>query len=243
MKKRLNIYLSLLLIVIVSLTVFIIKGNSEKIEFSEMVFSDISHENSNISIKYPQIKDKNQIRTNEMIKNFVENMPLKTYGSDYINLKLNASYKISYNENNLLSIIFYVNGNVSTAAYPNNFLLAINIDLKTESVIKFSDIYTVEDDIIEVIKRNFKDQFIPKKLNEWGIKSNNESYENYISKLSSIRPYNVKNALSDEKKFYFSDDEVIICLEMPHAIGDYFEVEVKYKELRKFVKTNVEPFV
>ena len=216
------------------------KGKQEHSAFYESTFLDTSHENSSVTVKYPQINDENYRTVNELIKNFAENIASDTYGSDYVNLNLDASYRIAYNDNELLSIVFEVQGYVSTTAHPNQFLSAINVNLSTETIISLSDLYSIEDGFVEVIDNDFHEQFTPKKLEEWGIKSDDASYEELKNKLFSVS-VNVQTVLFREECFYLSENAVIICVGIPHAIGDYFEIEVEYSELSDFLKTNGEP--
>lgn len=242
MNKRLII--SLVVIFVVGfLIIIILKNNYKHSEFYDKIFTDTSHENSKVVVNYPQIKNDKQEKINKLIKEFAENIATETYGEDYINLSLDVSnYNIVYYKNNLLSIVFEAFGYVSTAAHPNSFFSSINIDLKTASIISFSDLYSINDEVIEIINNNFHEQFLPKKIEEWGIDEDDELYETYKNDLGFTRPNNLQNTIWDKKRFYFSENSIFISAGLPYAIGDHFEIEVEYTELRKFVKIDVEPF-
>ena len=78
---------------------------------------------------------------------------------------------------------------------------------------------------------------------EWGINEESNSYERYKEDLSHVGPFNLEGALTNEKEYYLQENSVIICVTIPHAIGDYFQIEVKYSELNKFLKRKTFPFI
>lgn len=242
MKK--NILLTTLILIIICFLGISIKSEHSNDEFYEETFVDTSHNNSNILIIYPQFESESKQSVNDLIINFVENFASSVYGSDYANLNLKVEkYNITYYNGNLLSIVFEANGYVSTAAYPNKFLHAINIDIKSESIISLSDIYSVDDVFSSIIYNDFYEQFAPQKLKEWGINEDDESYESYIKDLSYVAPFNLEGTLANEKKYYLQEDTLVFCVTIPHAIGDYFQVEVKYSELNNFLNRKTLPFI
>lgn len=245
-KHKKIIILSVLLIAIcftVCVSIIIVKDDCVHNEFNDEIFLDTSHENSKVVIRYPQIDDDSLEDINKLIKKFAENIASEMYGEDYINLSLDVStYEITYYKNNLLSIVFEANGYVSTAASPNSFLRAINIDLETASIISLSDIYSIDDDFAEVVDINFHEQFLPKKLKEWGINKDHELYDKYKKDLAFVGPCNLQGTLLDKKRFYFSENTLVICAGVEHAIGDYFEVDIEYSQLKDFLKNDIEPF-
>ncbi|MBQ8180414.1 MAG: hypothetical protein IJ010_00340 [Ruminococcus sp.] len=241
MKKKI---IFIFAIIIFCSLAFVIRFDYSKPKFYDKTFVDTSHENSNVLIRYPQINAENQDAINNLIRIFAENIASNVYGSDYVNLNLVVEkYNVTYYDENLLSIVFEANGNVITAAYPNNFLYSINIDIKNESIISLSDIYSIDDDFSSIIYNAFNEQFAPKKLKEWGINEESNSYERYKEDLSHVGPFNLEGALTNEKKYYLQENSVIICVTIPHAIGDYFQIEVKYSELNKFLKRKTSPFI
>lgn len=240
-KKTFIISISAIFVVIGLLSIVNLEVHKE---FNNEFFLDTSHENSKVEIKYPQINDDNLEDINKLIKEFAEGIASENYGEDYVNLNLKVeNYKIAYYDGNLLSIVFKADGYVSTAAYPNSFLTAININLEKASIISLSDIYFIDDNFSEVVNNNFQEQFLPKKLKEWGINKDHELYDKYKKDLAFVKPCNLQGALLDENQFYFSESELVICTEVVHAIGDHFEVDIEYSQLESFLKNGIRPFV
>lgn len=203
----------------------------EYYEFSKLVFTDTSHENSNVKVEYPQIKGKGHKTVNELIKSFAKDFAVNVYSDDYSNLDLEVSYRISYQDSELLSIVFYGFGNVSTAAYPNELLFAINVDLSDSKVLSFSDIFTVNNESLKIVGDNYHEQFILKKFG--GSTNDNAKVYEDISYIGADR---LRDIISDDTKFYLSEKSITICIELQHAVGDNFEIEVEYSELRDFIK-------
>lgn len=216
--------------------------NENILNFSEFRADDSSHPNSSIIITYPQITQLEYRKTNQLIEDFVNKLAEDAYGKNYQNLNMKLSYKITYTKNKLLSIVFEGIGNQTTSAYLNNLIFALNINLESESIVSLSDIYYITSETIEVIKKSFNKNFIPKKLEEWGVTKNSESYDKYLGQIKNVCPGDIEDALLDKKKFYFSEKSLVICTSVPHTIGDYFEAETEYQKLTEFLKTNKKPF-
>ena len=243
MKKPFVIALSLILAIVGFLAILIVKDCFVFNKLNDEIFIDKSHQNSNVVIRYPQIDDDNLEDINRLIKEFAENIASESYGEDYVNLNLEISnYEIVYHKKDLLSIVFEANGYVSTAAYSNRFLRTINIDLKTSSVISLSDIYFINDNFKDLVNMNFQEQFPPEKLKEWNINKENRLYDKYKKELSFVIPSNLQDTLLDENRFYFSENKLVICVGVEHAMGDYFELEIEYSKLKDLLKTDIKPF-
>lgn len=210
----------------------------ESHEFSKVVFTDTSHENSNVKVEYPQIKDEEHKTVNELIKNFAEDLAVNVYSGDYSNLDLEVFYRITYQDSELLSIVFDGFGNISTAAYPNELLFAINVDLSDSKVLSFSDIFSVSNESLKIVGDNYHEQFILKKFG--GVTDGNaKAYED----ITYIGVNRLRDIISDDTKFYLSEKSVTVCVGLQHAVGDNFEIEVEYSELKDFIKLNKKPFI
>ena len=186
--------------------------NGDLFQFTEGTFKDTSHENSEVNVKYPQINNGEYLEVNKIIKNFAESLPSDYYPYDYKNLSLDITYKIPYESEDYLSVVFEGGGYVRTAAHPNGFIYAININLTDESIVSFSDIYTVNSEVEQIVKDEFCDQFPTSKLKEIGIDSNDESYEEEKENLlygSSMWLRHINDILNGSSGFYFSKDGVV----------------------------------
>jgi len=247
-----NIYIILACATTVAAIIIVLflqrKNNSNKddeiiLNFSEFRMDDSSHPNSNIKITYPQIMQIEYRKTNQLIEDFVNNLAEYAYGNDYQNLNMKLTYKITCTKYSLLSIVFEGIGNQTSSAYLNNLIFTLNINLESESVISLSDIYYITSESTEIIKKSFSQSFIQKKLEEWGVTKNSESYDKYLDQLKNVSPNDIEGSLLDKNKFYFSEKSLVTCISIPHTIGDYFETETEYSRLTEFAKTDKKPFV
>lgn len=148
----------------------LIAENAKSYEFKEEKYTDTENVNSCVTISYPQIDDQEYTQINNLIKNFVENIAENIYGNEYENVTLDLSYEVTYSDDKYISIVFSGQGNVSTAAYPNKLLIAVNIDVINSEILSFYDIYNKDDELLKTVSDNFNEQFVPMKLEELQIK-------------------------------------------------------------------------
>lgn len=246
MKKRYlyTLIISIIFVGLIAAFVFLANGKShEPYDFSENLFSDTSHENSNVTIKYPQINNEDYSEINKIIKDFAENIPSHYYPSDYINLGLEMDYKIPYKSKNWISVVFEGIGYVRTAAHPNKLIYAININLSDASIVSLSDIYTINDEVEKIIRDDFQSQFAEGQLERLGYDKNDDSYETLKEKFSTVGIFDCQYLVTDSSRFYLSENGIVFCVDVIHAIGDYYELEIKYSELKDLLKIKSEPFI
>lgn len=214
----------------------LIAENAKFYEFKEEKYTDTENVNSCVTISYPQIDDQEYTQINNLIKNFAENISENIYGNEYENVTLDLSYEVTYSDGKYISIVFSGQGNVSTAAYPNRLLTAVNIDVVNSEILSFYDIYNQDDELLKTVRNNFNEQFVPMKLEELQIKNSDDSFNEIKQQLSAIGINNIDELLTDNTKFYFTENSVCFCVDIPHAVGDYFVVTVEYSEIERFLK-------
>lgn len=214
----------------------LIAENAHLYEFKEKKYMDTEHINSCVTISYPQIDNQEYTQINNLIKNFVKNISENIYGNEYEDVTLDLLYEITYSDNKYISLVFRGQGNVSSAAYPNRLLIAVNIDIVNSEILSFYDIYNKDNELLKTISDNFNIQFVPGKLKELKIKNNDESFNKIKQQLSTIGINNIDELLIDNTKFYFTENSVCFCVDIPHAVGDYFVVTVEYSEVERFLK-------
>lgn len=214
----------------------LIAENAQPYEFKEEKYIDTEHVNSSVTIFYPQIDNQEYTQINNLIKNFVKNISENIYGNEYEDVTLDLLYEITYSDNKYISLVFRGQGNVSSAAYPNRLLIAVNIDVVNSEILSFYDIYNKDNELLKTISDNFNTQFVPGKLKELKIKNNDESFNKIKQQLSTIGINNIDELLTDNTKFYFTEKSVCFCVDVPHAVGDYFVVTVEYSEVENFLR-------
>ena len=106
------------------------------------------------------------------------------------------------------------NFNVSAAAHPINIFRTLNIEPKSCSIVKFSDLYDVERVAPEVDKCA-KEQ-LSKPIYDYIISCGGISY--FLNEIDSSD----ENLCSSASR----EDSLIISFMIPHALGDHAEISV-----------------
>ena len=195
----------------------------------EETFTDISHKNSSVKIKYPQLNSdkRDYSKTNQLIKDTIHDFLNYDYGDNYTDLTLDVDYQITMKNDALISIVFDGLGNVITAAHPNNILFSVNIDLENSSKVRLQDIYTVDNEFVDTYKENFLQKTATEKSSIIDNYSNDELFE--LLRESDDFTNGVYSYITDEK--------LVISFAVPHAIGDHIETEINYQEILSSLKT------
>lgn len=175
----------------------------------------------NIHIEYPQIKGHcvNKDKINDMIKEYATN---NSYVSDFLesgkssesNSYIDFTYEVTIFDDDRFSMVMLGNFNVSAAAHPINIFRTLNIEPKSCSIVKFSDLYDVERVAPEVDKCA-KEQL-------------SEPIYDYINSCGGISYFLNEIDSSDENLCSSAsrEDSFIISFMIPHALGDHAEISV-----------------
>lgn len=176
-----------------------------------------------ISIKIPQLKQGDSegddiTFVNPLIQDAIIN-ELEAHALDGKITLDQYNYEVMLEGNQIISIVFTGNINVENAAHPNNFILTVNVDLLTGNLLDTTNIVENRDEFIKLLK------------------SDKAEYEG----VEEAKKY-IKKELDDEvlrseifeisKKIYFTPEHICTVVSVPHAIGDYAVVKLKYSDLK-----------
>ena len=208
---------------------------AEKSKSMDYDINKTTYTNKQITINYPQITNlsdsSKQKKINELIKTQGLSI-LNDYSESINNLNLKINYEIKWKSSNILSIEYSGTAYVKGTAHPSNGVFnTTNININTESVIKLQDIVTINKDFAE----KYKNAKYKSPIDELNSESNGE-----IKKyLANFAINDLLQQFKDKKsRFYFTKDSLGINIDVPHAIGDTLELEVTYKNLSSFIKTD-----
>lgn len=192
-----------------------IKEKSKGYKITDNIF-----ESGSIRIIYPVISNLN----NEILQQVInENIYLRVESiSNYYDINRSPTMDISYiiktaNED-IISIVLQGYVNCDDTAYPTSFFETINLDLNTGDVLKVSDLVNIDDEFISKLK------------------ASNPINNSYVDNtyLSSFSDDEVKEMLiyadnedSNVYSYVLEDGSIGISINVPHALGDYLEYEVK----------------
>lgn len=136
-----------------------------------------------------------------------------------------VSYEIKTMTKDVLSILmngsFYSEG----AAHPSTFKYTYNIDLNTGESIRLADHVDVE----KVAENMFAGTgyYVEESLAPYFIERLEAIYESPGALARSLEGYDYAEDGSAPYGYsYISDGKVWLCMEVPHALGDYIEIEL-----------------
>lgn len=207
-----------------------------------VTMQDEEYSHKKVSIKYPQISglaDSNkQDKINELLKSEALVVVDSLYGgTEDVSMEIN--YKVMFKSNNLLSIQYqgytYSNG----AAYPVDRLYTINIDLNKGSEIMLKDYINIDENFVEKF-RGFKVDNPDESQLEV------EAFKYIIERHSAadlLRYFDGSDSSYEAFPIifsYFTEDALGISIEVPHAVGDHTQIELKYQNIKDNIKAENE---
>lgn len=152
------------------------------------------------------------------------------------------NYYIKLNSSKLLSVLYVKNSSIPNSAHPSNSVHSINIDIENGIILKFKDLINIDNNFAEKLK-NIKDKI-------WTIKllpgiSDDAADKNLAGVVSdNLSMLGNKDIIdefsSDDYSFYFTKDYFGMSIDVPHAAGDYAELEIKYTDIKDNMKTENE---
>lgn len=214
-------------IIVIVLCLFIVGCNNANFVSSENISYDHISKSytptSEIYVKYPRFIGEKFDLINEIIEKDIISFIQDYYDDIYEGLTLDVNYEVSYQEKNIISIVYTGIGNVESAAHPINIFKSININIPQNKKIYLNNLYNIDDNFVELFKEEFNKQVSFEK----SIILNNYS-DNDLKEL--LKNTDLKHSVMS----YLKNEKVGLSLEVPHAIGDYIIIEIDSKKLEKF---------
>ncbi|MDS0527618.1 DUF4163 domain-containing protein [Clostridium sp. SHJSY1] len=216
--------------------------SKEKLETTKEMYK-----NKKVTIYYPQIKglsDSNkQSNINKMIKDGALSYVSKGVED---NLTLDINYKITLLNSKAVSIQYSGVANFASSMHPDNVFYTTNIDLNNEKIMKLSDLVKVDKNLVNSFR---KGKFIPyvhtedaKTEEEYRANINNivSTTMDDNSLLSDFQKSDVKEEMMNipTTSCYLTEDSIGISINVPHAVGDHVEFEMKYADIKNNKNAN-----
>ena len=180
----------------------------------------------NVVIKYPILKYSDDEKTN-IISSFLENggvIATKYYDKeDQDNLNMNIKYKVRRKNKNIISVVYEGTAYLEGAAYANNYLYSVNVDLKNKKILKLSDFVDINKDLAEKIKGGTVSE-------EQKEAFNTRTSEDILNKISVCDE--VDNVKEGQSYSYLTEDSLGIIIPVEHTLGDYIQVEIPLSEVQ-----------
>ncbi len=209
-------------------------NNKSKIETSvlenadptEYTIEDDVYNVKNVVIKHPRLKYSDDEKTN-VISSFLENggvIATKYYDKeDQDNLNMNIKYKIKRKNKNIISVVYEGTAYLEGAAYANNYLYSVNVDLKNKQILKLSDLVDVNKELAEKIKEGTVSE-------EQKEAFDTLTSEDILNKISVCDE--VDNVKEGQSYSYLTEDSLGIIIPVEHVLGDYIQIEIPLSEVQ-----------
>ncbi|MCL2696830.1 MAG: DUF4163 domain-containing protein [Oscillospiraceae bacterium] len=188
------------------------------------IFTDV-YQNNNITIPYPQIDELLDVNLQANINLLIQAWALEileNYEDDYYNyLTLEMDYEVTRTSDNLMSAVFRGTAFAEGDAHPSHILYTVNVDTVVGVEVALVDVVTLNDEFVEIFKAHAvtatpdADSYIKENDNEF-----------LLGKFRSADMFGGSDTFS-----YYTDDSIVICMAVPHAIGGYAEFELRYDDL------------
>lgn len=215
-----------------------------------------TYANGNAKINYPQITNCSDSAKQNQINDLIKNDILSSYQKDVNDLVGNyySNYKeaeaaltentncyIKFKSSGLLSVLYVINGSIPGSAHPSNSLHSINIDIENGTILKLKDLINIDNNFAEKFK-NVKDGIWTVKVLP-GIEAPAEESKELVEVIyDELKMQNDKDLIStissDDYSFYFTEDHFGMTIYVPHAAGDYAELEIKYNDIKNNIKSD-----
>lgn len=194
-----------------------------------------------ITIKYPQITnlgdDNRQKKINKILK--AEAISVLGFYEGSNDVSLDISYKIPWQSPRIISVQYSGVGNTKDAAYPFNLLYTININVDNGSKLTLKDFIEIDNNFVN----SFRNFIVKDPENNQASASAFDYILNTYSVEDLIRYFEGADSSYENSAFtfsYFTKDSIGISIEVPHAVGDHLEVELKYEDIKDNIKTENE---
>lgn len=212
-------------------------------EITKETFTDKS-----IKISYPQLKNMSDVDKQKVINDKIKKEALKVlnyYGGESSGVTLEINYSIQLKGQRLLSIQYSGIGNAAGSAYPNNLFYSTNMNLINGSIIRLKDFVNIDNTFVE----KFKKAVYRKRDSESSpeIEAAANRVRDELTNDELIKAFNNGDSLDNigtenhsDTFSYFTNSGLGIKISVPHAVGDYAEFLINYKDMEKSINTNNE---
>lgn len=196
---------------------------------------------TNVYIEYPQVNgmvsSKLETQVNSLLKNSV--VPFYS-GESVVGLNLDMKTSIEFFNDSLISVKYSGFGYYYGAKDVVDTLYAVNIDLKTASIINIHELF--RDNFRECLNR---DVFVYSGFDKSGegktIDPNSHEYgyinadETIVSEIFDNYDSNMTN-----EKYYFNEDKFNLIVKVPSGSSAYLELATDYNSLKKYMQIDNE---
>ncbi len=168
-----------------------------------------------LTISYPQIVQSNDSAKQRRINQMLEKKAL-SYTEGYTeaekqNMEWEIASDVHFAGQRMLSVSFKGLIGSSDWAHPSNVFDVLNLDLKDERVVKLSELLTLDERLMALIRTKQGEKYILEQTDE--------------QLLQQLRDQQMDN-------YYFDEGQMTLIFDTFHAIGSYAFVEFEHTQLQ-----------
>ena len=141
------------------------------------------------------------------------------YADGYTDYALWLDSRVAQCNETLVSIVFEGMLNYRSAAHPTHLFFTLNYNPQTNKTVAFTDMYYLNDSLYGLFLQKIKE-----KMSASGISQGID--ESFFSEYCSQEDFVREMSREDIYQYYFTDTSIGIGFPVPHALGDYIELEI-----------------
>ena len=131
---------------------------------------------------------------------------------------VSLNYSVTYKNNSYVCILFEGRVNSSIAAHPTNIVHSICISIIDKAIVNPLDLIGMDDEFIKQFKYQLSKTY---DINHFSAKQ----WDVVVAYVNSFSNDEIVQAIKNGSNV-FVDDGILICINVPHPIGDYIKVTV-----------------
>lgn len=195
-------------------------------------FYEKTYAKGGILVKYPQMTGYSDPAAEQALNQLIADRALSDVDTLGSNTEYMVDYRVTYSTPQILSMYFSGYINVSGAAHPGLFLKALTLDIDNRQEIPLSSLVTVNTEFVTALLNGDYTSLSFDMTADYAkdIKAYLESLglEYWETALNSI------SADSTEAAFYLTEDDLVISLAVPYAMGSHVELHVEYNDVQQW---------
>lgn len=195
------------------------EGVTYSFDYHYIHFSHSPDETTKVTITYPQFKDEKLADVNVKIENFAKakfKNVMNNLSNETPEITLDETYSITLSNQTLISILGEGTLLISGTPYPTTTSSTLNMNPSTLQEYTTLDLLNITDDFVALFQNNAS------------------ALTEFYDYLSTFTREEIKTALT-KSQVYFSDDNLIIRYEVPHALGDFVEVSFDHDSIAEYL--------
>lgn len=208
--------------------------NQEEIKYKIV---DGEYTNKEKTITFPQIVELGDDNLQNKINKILKEEALSVLGlyEEGNDVSLDITYKISLQSKSILSVQYSGDANEKDAPYPLRLFYTVSINVNKGSKVTLKQLVRIDNNFVNSIK-NFKVK--NPETNQASVSAFDYILNTYTEK-NLIRYLEGADSSYQNSAFTFSyitKDAIGISIEVPHAVGDHLEIELKFQDIKENIK-------